>query len=364
VIPNSNANGVRRVEQRNMVTGVSMTFNTDADGIWPSGVNTVNPTGGLTALGLQLGDAPLLNYPVLVSPVNNATNQPASLKLDWNTVSFASSYRVQLATDSLFTAIVKDSILVPDSLQVSGLLTNQNYWWRVAGITTTGTGPFGTAFKFKTLTPSLSLNLKVYLEGFWDGAAHVSDTVTVYLANPTTPFAFVDTAKVVLSATGTASMNFNRVTTGSYYVVVNHRNHLETWSKLAQSFVGGTPLSYDFTTAATQAFGDNMKQVGSVWVLYGGDANRDGSIDALDVVFVVNQFGTQGYLQADFNGDNDVTGLDIALFVPNFGLTKIVPSVIVTPVVKTKDYDMTRIDSKKKAQNNTVKKTENNTIKK
>ncbi|MFZ4589758.1 MAG: YCF48-related protein, partial [Ignavibacteria bacterium] len=223
VIPNNNANGVRRVEQRNMVTGVSMIFNTDADGVWPSGVNTVSPTGGLAALGLQLGDAPLLNYPVLVSPANNSVNQLTSLKLDWNTVTFASSYRVQLATDSAFTTIVRDSTIIADSLQVTGLSGNTNYWWRVAGITTTGTAPYGTAFKFTTMNMTLSLNLKVYLEGFWNGTAHVSDTVTVYLANSTTPYAFVDTAKVVLSGTGTASMNFNRVTTGSYYIVVSHR---------------------------------------------------------------------------------------------------------------------------------------------
>ncbi|MFZ4591941.1 MAG: hypothetical protein ACOYN6_13145, partial [Ignavibacteria bacterium] len=130
-------------------------------------------------------------------------------------------------------------------------------------------------------------------------------------------------------------------------------------SKLPQSFVGGTPLSYDFTTAMTQAFGDNMKQVGTVWVLFGGDANTDGSIDGLDVTLLVPQFGTQGYLAADFDGDLDVTGLDVALFVPNFGMTKVVPTLVVIPVIKTKDFDYSRIDSRltqkdTKKQNNNV----------
>ncbi|MCX6164661.1 MAG: hypothetical protein NTU73_07335, partial [Ignavibacteriae bacterium] len=150
VIPNVNANGVKRVEQRNLATGNSMTFNTDADGVWPSGTNTINPTGGLTPVGLLLNDAPLLDYPVLVSPANNATNQPVSIMLNWNTVPYASSYRIQLFSDSLIT-LVKDTTLVPDSLLVSGLLNNQNYWWRVAGATTTGTAPFGGAYKFTTL---------------------------------------------------------------------------------------------------------------------------------------------------------------------------------------------------------------------
>ena len=122
----------------------------------------------------------------------------------------------------------------------------------------------------------------------------------------------------------------------------------ETWSKLAQLFVTNAAVNYDFTTAANKAYGDNMKQVGSVWVLIGGDANRDGSVDALDVIYIVNQFGTQGYLEADFNGDQDVTGLDVVLFVPNFGMTKIVPTLIVKPVIKNKDYDYLRIDKKQK----------------
>ena len=83
-----------------------------------------------------------------------------------------------------------------------------------------------------------------------------------------------------------------------------------------------------------------MKQVGSDWVLYGGDANGDGAVDANDVPYIMSQFGMQGYLAADFNGDNDVNASDIALFIPNFGVTKIVPSVVMVPVMKTKDVNI------------------------
>jgi hypothetical protein len=48
------------------------------------------------------------------------------------------------------------------------------------------------------------------------------------------------------------------------------------------------------------------------------------------------------------------------LFVPNFGLTKIVPSLVVNPVIKNKDYDMSKIDKrqtqKDKQNNNTQEK--------
>ncbi|NBS55430.1 hypothetical protein EBT23_07760, partial [bacterium] len=46
IIPNSLANGVRRIENRAKADGSLVAFNTDSDGIWPSGANTVNPSAG------------------------------------------------------------------------------------------------------------------------------------------------------------------------------------------------------------------------------------------------------------------------------------------------------------------------------
>ena len=290
------------------------------------------------------------NVPLLLFPANNSTGLPTSFTFTWfkaietlvtdkptnkgtkgnagDSPDAISKYWIQYGTDSTFATVVgSDSTLTDTTKAVTGLNTGTKYFWRVKAKNQTGWGNFSAVWNFTTLVPTLSLNLKVYLEGFWNGTNQVSDTVMVYLANPTTPYALVDSAKVVLSTTGTASMNFNRVTTGNYYIVVGHRNHLETWCKYPQSFVGGTPLSYDFTTAATQAYGDNMKQVGSVWVLYGGDANRDGSIDASDISVFILQFGNLGYYGADFNGDGSVDATDIIIIVQNFGLIKMTPVV-------------------------------------
>ncbi len=58
--PNTNANGVQRIEQRDIANGTIIGCPAiDADGTWPSGVNTSNPTGGTTALALTSTDAPL-----------------------------------------------------------------------------------------------------------------------------------------------------------------------------------------------------------------------------------------------------------------------------------------------------------------
>lgn len=46
IVPNVNANGVRRIEERSRVTGAVVNANTSITGVW-SGVSTVNPTGGI-----------------------------------------------------------------------------------------------------------------------------------------------------------------------------------------------------------------------------------------------------------------------------------------------------------------------------
>ena len=60
IIPNSNANGVRLIQQFDLVTGNVTGCDSDADGTWPTGtVVTSNPTGGTTPLQISVTDAPL-----------------------------------------------------------------------------------------------------------------------------------------------------------------------------------------------------------------------------------------------------------------------------------------------------------------
>ncbi len=267
--------------------------------------------------------------PVLLLPANNSTGVSLAPLLDWNDVQYSASYQIQVSTDQLFNTILWDtSGVVPSQVNIpANKLTGlTQYYWRVNAKNAGGTSAYSEVWNFRTLQ-NLTLNLKVYLEGFWDGATQVSDTTTVYLANTIAPFAYIDSAKVVLSTSGTSLLNFTKAPNASYYIVINHRNHLETWSKLPQSFVTNVAVAYDFTTAANKAFGDNMKQVGSVWVLYGGDANRDGSVDALDVFIFIGQFGNSGYLSCDFNGDESVDALDVPIIIANFGLGKAVPTM-------------------------------------
>jgi len=327
-------------------------------------VNSTNTAGtsGWSTVWNFTTIMPVPSAPVLQLPLNNALNVSLTPLMDWDSIANASSYRLQINTDSTFTApaaydttgYTLTQITVP-----SGKLSQTTkYYWRVNATNAGGTGSWSVIRNFTTMSLGLPLNLKVYLEGFWNGTTQVADTVGVYLALGTSPFTLVDSAKLVLGTAGTTNQTFTRVSTGNYYIVIKHRNHLETWSANPVTLTAGTPVTYDFTTSATQAYGSNMKQVGSVWVLFGGDPNMDGSIDAFDVPIFLGQFGMLGYLNADFNGDESVDASDVPIFLANFGLLKATPGgLYVEPkpeVIKKKKEELQKLFNKenKKSSNN------------
>ncbi len=60
IIPNINNEGVRLIQQIDLATGEVIGCNSDDDGVWPAGTNTVNPVNGSTApLQIASVDAPL-----------------------------------------------------------------------------------------------------------------------------------------------------------------------------------------------------------------------------------------------------------------------------------------------------------------
>jgi hypothetical protein len=166
-----------------------------------------------------------------------------------------------------------------------------------------------------------TLNLKALIEGFYDGSNMVSDTVSVELRNASSPYDKKDEAIVVLNSAGSGTPNFYKATDATdYYVAIKHRNSLETWSKVPQQFTSGT-LTYDFTTAAAQAYGDNLKLKGTKYCMFGGDVPvQDGLIDLTDVIAVINDanaFLTGIALPNDLTGDESVDLSDIIIVVNN-----------------------------------------------
>jgi DNA/RNA endonuclease YhcR with UshA esterase domain len=175
-------------------------------------------------------------------------------------------------------------------------------------------------------TPSGMGSVKVIPQGFYNAADYLNtkDTISVYLANATFPYAMVDSASAVLdSITFTALPAFANANSGYYYLVVKHRNSVETWSAQTFGYVKGDTITYNFTDTSSKAYGNNLVQVStspSRWAIYSGDVNQDGYVDPLDLSLVdqdsYNYVAGTG-LATDVNGDHYVDPLDLSLVDQN-----------------------------------------------
>ena len=143
------------------------------------------------------------------------------------------------------------------------------------------------------------------------------DTVLVQLINPTS-LQVVASAQGVLQTNGTAACIFSTSQSGSYYIAVKHRNIIETWSTTPITI--GASSSYNFTTSANKAYGDNMIEMEpGVWAFYTGDINQDGFIEGSDFspLFNDNDNLEEGYFITDLNGDGFVDGSDFSILFNN-----------------------------------------------
>lgn len=169
---------------------------------------------------------------------------------------------------------------------------------------------------------SVELNLTAAIQGLYNpgtGTMSRNDSIKVYLRSNVVPYNRIDSAAGTLDATTlTGHFTFNDAPAGSYYVEVNNFNNIETWSKTPLA-LGYGMNSYDFTTAATTAFGNNLVLQGSDYCMYIGDLNNDGVVNIADIVKVSNDATsfTTGYVNSDVNGDNTVNLADITIIFNN-----------------------------------------------
>jgi len=182
--------------------------------------------------------------------------------------------------------------------------------------------------------PATKVNLKLFLEGYYSTSTHSMvpvkanqgigssttyvDDITVELRNATSGI-LVATTLAQLQTDGTALASFSTSPVGAYYIVVKHRNSIETWSASTQT-VGTAPISYDFTNSVSKAYGSNQSLLETgVYGIYSGDVNQDGFVDAFDVVPVMNDIDSllEGNLATDINGDGFVDSFDLPILSNN-----------------------------------------------
>ncbi|HOZ52736.1 MAG TPA: CARDB domain-containing protein, partial [Chitinophagaceae bacterium] len=201
------------------------------------------------------------------------------------------------------------------------------------------TGQTATSTVTITECPGIIMNLKYLIEGYHTSNEAMTDvlinegqynfptdvdTVLIELHHDTIGYPMLSSFKGVLQTNGMMSCYFdstNLIGT-SCYIVVKHRNAIETWSANPISISNGINgiLNYDFTSAANKAFGSNQSEVESgVWALFSGDLNDDDNIDLLDLSNLESDINTFqfGYFASDINGDGNVDLLDIPIVESN-----------------------------------------------
>jgi hypothetical protein len=194
------------------------------------------------------------------------------------------------------------------------------------------------------------ITVTAFLEGYYDNGhlnpallncqilhanAEQADSITVELHSTLNTSVVSASFKTILSTTGKAYCVFSLtggLLTNSYWLVIRHRNAMETWS--ASPILISARTSYDFTIAQTQAFGSNMVMTNDAagWAFYSGDISdplqggvgyQDGVIESQDYSDMENAvyLTVLGYTIEDVTGDGVVESADYSIMENNVYFT-------------------------------------------
>ena len=216
------------------------------------------------------------------------------------------------------------------------MITGLNLFGTIQGVSSSlvsNTSPANCCCNAQTLTSTGTI--KIFNQGYYIGngemqpvlsnqgigtSVFATDSVVVELHESIAPYALVSSYRQVITNNGNCDFSFPSSMEGTaYYLVVKHRNALETWS--ANPVLLTNQINYDFTQASTQAYGANQAEVEpGIFALYSGDINQDGFIDSFDFPLLDTDIfnGVSGvYVNTDLNGDGFVDSFDFTVFDVN-----------------------------------------------
>jgi len=250
------------------------------------------------------------------------TNNPVTVNFSWKRIKTSMYYVLYVSKDSLFNNIVKNDTVYIDTIKtLNGFDKDTKYFWKIESRDSSGETDISYISNFTTVPP-IQINIKLLFEGMYYSLFNFlgrKDSVIIYLHLSVPPYIKKDSAKSSIdSISFTGNFKFYNASAGNYYVTVKHLNSIETWSKSGGQnlLADGNINYYDFTTAISQAYGNNLKLKGSKYCIYGGNVNGDAIVDGGDLSEVDNDSftGLTGrFLRSDVNGDNIVDAADVSL---------------------------------------------------
>lgn len=132
--------------------------------------------------------------PLLIEPSDKkkvAANKPLLLK--WGGHGLLQSFKIQIATDSIFKNIILDSITTNSFVQQSNLFKDKKYYWRVRANASNDTSKWSSVWSFepadafiKVVTPSGGEMLQIGKPFIVRWETNVSDSVKLYVISTQT----------------------------------------------------------------------------------------------------------------------------------------------------------------------------------
>jgi hypothetical protein len=217
------------------------------------GTHTITYTFGVGSGCARSASQPITVIPGPIVSSFSPTTGPVGSTITITGSGFVNvtTVRFNLTNAVTFTVLNSNTIsaVVPTGA-TTGLITviNSN------GCTGSSAVTFGVG-----VPPSVNLNLKAFVEGFYVGGGQMSavvdpfllpnkaDTLTVELRQPAAPFGLIATRKALINTNGLFTVNFGSAqVNNSYYIVLKGRNSIETWSKNPVTLIP-SGATYDFT---------------------------------------------------------------------------------------------------------------------
>ena len=214
------------------------------------------------------------------------------------------------------------------------------------------------AFQYKSNTNSyVTINVKVYLEGTQSASSsfnravplvspyskdisvnsipeNIFDWIYIELRTGKTSntivgkrSAFLRNDGKIIGLDGVSEVKLNNISSGKYYIVIKHRNHLSIMSSNPVTLTDNSDL-YNFTSDESKAYGVDamVKLDDGSYGMYTGDGDGNGIINILDYEKVSNFIFSVGYNAGDFDMNSIVNVMDYKLISVNLFKSSKVPN--------------------------------------
>ncbi|WP_343909634.1 hypothetical protein [Aquimarina litoralis] len=190
--------------------------------------------------------------------------------------------------------ITSGTVIMDDSLRSNGLLPT--------------TSPYADSLTCEARVFDITGNNAI-VDWVWVSLRDKNDP-TIVLASQS---AFVQADGDIVGIDGTSVLEFDSPS-DSYYIAVNHRNHIAVMSANTIGLNTSTATIIDLSDATASVFGGSNSVVdmgNGIFAMIAGDFDENGQIQNTDTNAVIQLLGISGYNKADMDMNGQVQNSDI-----------------------------------------------------